>query len=146
MTWIKEIVIGMVEVYGTRDVYKLVDKLDITLIKKYLRGTKGRFFRDMFENEYIFVSNNLSYEEEKIIIAHELGHLILHTNLSTSHYSSNKHLVKNKLEVQADKFAAELLIPDDVDFSGYDNLTTKQLSCHLKVPEEFIKLKYKDVI
>lgn len=147
MTWIKEIVEGMIEVYETRNVYELIDKLEIMLIRKQLPGNKkGRFFRDLFENEFIFISNDLSIEEERIVIAHELGHLILHTHLSTSYYTSNRFLVKNKLEIQANKFAAELLIPDDIDFSGYDNLTIEQLSCHLKVSEELVKLKYKDVI
>lgn len=144
MEWIKKIVEGMIETCGTRDVYELVDKLEITVIKKTLSGKKGRFLRDIFNNEYIYVSNELSVEEEKIVIAHELGHLILHTSLLTSHYTENNLLVKDKLEVQANKFAAELLIPDDVEI--YEGMTTKELACYLKIPEELVKLKYKDVI
>ena len=142
MTWIKEIVEGMIEVYETRDVYELIDILEIMLIRKKLPGNKkGRFFRDIFKNEFIFISDDLSIEEEKIVIAHELGHLILHTNLSTSYYTSNNLQVKSKLEVQANKFAAELLIPDDVEI--YEGMTTKELACYLKVSEELVKLKFR---
>lgn len=142
MTWIKEIVRGMIEVYKTRDVYELIDGLEITLIKKQLpRNKKGRFFRDLFGNEFIFISDDLSPDEEKIVLAHELGHLILHTHLSTSYYSENHLQVKSKIEIQANKFAAELLIPDNVEI--YEGMTTKQLACYLKVSEELVKLKFR---
>lgn len=146
MQWIKNMVIGLTEVYETRNVYDLLDSLDITLIKKPLiNKEKGRFLRDIFANEYIYVSDELSDEEEKTVIAHELGHLVLHTNLSTSYYTENDLINKDKLEFEANKFAAELLIPDDIDFSGYENLTINELSCYLESPEELIELKYKDV-
>jgi len=145
MKWIVEIVNGLIEVYKTRNVYELLDLLEITLIKKKLiNDEKGRFLRDMFGNETIFISNELANEEERIVIAHELGHLILHTHLSTSYYTENQLINKNKLEVEANKFAAELLIPDDVNIYEYE--TIQQLACYLEVPEELVRLKYKDVI
>lgn len=141
MTWIKEIVMGLLEVYKTKNIYELLNQLEIILIKKHLpEGKKGRFFRDIFGNEYIYVSNELSDEEERIVIAHELGHLILHTHLNTSYYTDNHLLIKNKYEIQANKFAAELLITDDLDISEYE--TMKELSCNLKVTEELIRLKF----
>ncbi|WP_427340555.1 ImmA/IrrE family metallo-endopeptidase [Caloranaerobacter sp. DY30410] len=141
MTWIKDIVNGLIELYQTRNVYELLDALEIMLIKKELpSGEKGRFFRDIFNNEFIFISNNLTIEEEKIVIAHELGHLILHTNLSTSYYNDNHLLVKDKIEIEANKFAAELLIPDDIKIC--EGTTIQQLACYLGVTEELIKLKF----
>lgn len=128
--------------YSTRDVYELLNNLEVTLIRKELfKNEKGRFFRDMFGNETIFISNNLSEEEEKIVIAHELGHLILHTDLNTSFYTENHLINKNKLEMEANKFAAELLIPDDVEI--YEDETISHLACRLNVSEELIKLKFR---
>lgn len=145
MNWIIEIVNGLIEVYRTRNVYKLLNLLEISLIRKQLpKNKKGRFLRDMLGNEIIFISNDLANEEEKMVIAHELGHLILHTHLSTSYYTENILLNRDKLEIQANKFAAELLIPDDVDIS--EGETVQQLACRLEVSEDLIKLKFKDVI
>lgn len=142
MIWIKQIVNGLIEMYSTRDVYELLNNLEVTLIRKELfKNEKGRFFRDMFGNETIFISNNLSEEEEKIVIAHELGHLILHTDLNTSFYTENHLINKNKLEMEANKFAAELLIPDDVEI--YEDETISHLACRLNVSEELIKLKFR---
>ncbi|MEY8416712.1 ImmA/IrrE family metallo-endopeptidase [Tissierella praeacuta] len=144
MTWIKEIIEGLIEVYGTRDIYKLLELLEVSLIRKEFKTKiKGRFLRNIFDDEFIFVSNKLSEKEEKIVISHELGHLILHTDLSTSYYTENHLLIKNKYEIEANKFAAELLIPDDIDFSIYDSLTAKQLGCLLEVPEELVELKFR---
>lgn len=144
MIWIKQIVDGLIEMYGTRDVYELLNYLEVTLIRKKLfKNEKGRFFRDMFGNETIFISNNLSEEEEKIVIAHELGHLILHTDLNTSFYTENHLINKNKLEIEANKFAAELLIEDNVNIYEFENINIAEYE--LKVPEELIKLKFKHV-
>ncbi len=143
MNWIKEIVEGLIEIYDTRNVYEIIEFLGINLIRKPLgKGIKGRFFRDMFENEYIYVSNSIVEEEEKVVIAHELGHAILHINLTSSYYTENHLLNKDKLEYQANKFAAELLIPDDIDLSIYDCITIQQLSSLLGVSEKLINLKF----
>lgn len=145
MIWIKDIVNGLVEMYGTRDVYELLDNLEVTLIRKKLfKNEKGSFYRDIFGNEIIFISDDLSDEEEKIVIAHELGHLILHTHLSTSYYTENQLFNKNKLEFEANKFAAELLISDDINIHEYE--TIHQLACCLGVSEELVKLKFKEVM
>lgn len=134
---------GLLEIYETRNVYELIDHLDINLIRKELhKGIKGRFIRDLFGNEYIYLSNTLSDEEEKIVIAHELGHAILHPHLITSYYTENHLLNKNQIEYQANKFAAELLIPDDLDLSTYDSITSKELGCILGVSERLVELKF----
>lgn len=147
MTWIKDIVQGLIEIYGTGNVYELISALNIKLIKKELKpGIKGRFFRDVFGNEYIYISNKLSDEEEKIVIAHELGHAILHPDLISSYYTENHLLNKDQIEYQANEFAAELLISENIDFSTYDSITTKELSILLEVSEELIKIKYKDIL
>ncbi len=146
MAKIKQIVEGLIEIYKTRDVYELVDLLDITLIKKDLpKGMKGKFFRDIFDNEFIFISNELCPQEERQVIAHELGHAILHVDLTISYYTENHLQVKNKFEIEANKFAAELLIPDDLDLdlSIYDSMTKKELSCILGVSERLIELKFR---
>lgn len=140
MDWIREIVEGLIEIYETRNVYELLDVLEITLIKKELPpGKKGRFFRDMYGNESIFIADNLDPVEEKCIIAHELGHAILHVDISTHYYSENELLVKSKLEIQANYFASELLIEDEL--TKYKDLTIKELSYVLEATEELIIVK-----
>lgn len=140
MNWIKEIVEGLIELYQSRNVYELIDALEINLIKKELpQGKKGCFFRDSYGNETIFVSNDLDLVEEKCVIAHELAHAILHVDVSTHFYSDNDLLVKSKLEIQANYFASELLIEHEL--MQYKDLTIKELSYILEVTEELILVK-----
>lgn len=140
MDWIKEIVAGLTELYETRNVYELLDLLDITLIKKELpKDKKGRFFRDLFGNETIYIADNLNWVEEKCVIAHELGHAILHTEISTHYYTDNELLVKNKLEIQANYFASELLIKEDI--TQYKDLTLREISYILEATEELVSIK-----
>ena len=89
----------------------------------------------------LFFISNIYQKRRKIVIAHELGHLILHTDLNTSFYTENHLLSKGRIETQADKFAAELLIPDDVEI--HEDITIQQLACYLGVPEELVKLKFR---
>lgn len=142
--WIKEMVEGIIEEFQTRDVFEIIKALDITLVRQPLsKNKKGRFFRDSYGNEIITLSNNLNEYEEIAIAAHELGHAILHTNPNTSYYTTDL-VPMCKIELQANKFAAELLIPDKeiLNFSSYNNITIDDLSCIYRVPKEYIKLKF----
>lgn len=141
--WIKTMVDGIIEEFQTRDIFHIVESLNIPIIKKDMKNKKGKFMRTMYGDEFIFIHEDLNEYEAKVIIAHELGHALLHTDLNTEYYT--KTLVsKNKLELQANKFAAELLIPDKIDLNLdiNDTLSISDLSRLLKVPEEFIKLKF----
>lgn len=143
MEWLKNIVNGLIETYGTKNVYELISSLGITLIKKDLNNNeKARFFRDAWGNEYIYISSNLDEFEEKYILAHELGHAILHTHISSEYYYSS-FVSKDKLEYQANKFAAELLInEEELDMPELKNMTINQLACYLGLPKELIEYKF----
>lgn len=79
----------------------------------------------------------------KCISVHELRHSLLHTDLSVSFFIENTLQVKNSFEIQADKFATELLLEDlDLDNHLYEEMSADQLSSLLCVPKKLIKYKY----
>lgn len=143
MKWIREVVDGLVETYESDNVYELIDFLDINVVKKKMSGDKkGRFLRNDFGDEFIFISDDLTESEERIVLSHELGHLILHTELSISFYSSSL-VSHNKLEIQANKFAAYLLIDDAALHKvEYENFTLEQIAIAENVPVDLLKLKF----
>lgn len=144
MDWIKNVVKGLIEVYGTDNIYDLIDCLNITIIRKSMpENIKGKFLRNDFGDEFIFIDSSLERENEKFILSHELGHAILHTELSVSYYTHNQLQIKSKYEIQADKFAAELLIPDNLESCEIENMTIEQLSCYFGVPKELIEYKFR---
>ena len=139
---IVNIVNGLLEKYRTADPFELCDNLNIKILRNYLGPEiKGFFQRTPNNYEILHLNTELIPEEEKYICAHELGHAILHTDLSLQFFIENRLQVKNRYEIQADKFAAGLLL-NDIDLSIIKDTTIEQLSCYYKVPINLIKYKF----
>ncbi|MCY1464342.1 hypothetical protein D9M71_823550 [compost metagenome] len=51
----------------------------------------------------------------------------------------------DKIEREANRFAAELLIPDEDLFKSYDQMTIYDIASIHQVPVELVKLKYKEL-
>lgn len=65
-------------------------------------------------HRYIFLNEDLPPHEQKLVMAHELGHAILHRK-ENCYFIRNKTLLLNsKNEIEANKFAIELLLPDEI--------------------------------
>ncbi|NBI07943.1 ImmA/IrrE family metallo-endopeptidase [Senegalia massiliensis] len=87
--------------------------------------------RNYFDEEIVFARDDLEYQYEKLILAHELVHALLHTKTYQAAY--NKDLInKGKLEKQADYFALRLL-QIEIDSIGS---TIEQIASSLYVTEE----------
>ncbi|MBX4264077.1 hypothetical protein KTC95_13530 [Clostridium estertheticum] len=61
--------------------------------------------------------------------------------MSISYLIENPLQVKNKFEIQADKFAAEILINYEIKDQGYGQLDIEQISSLICVPTQLIKYK-----
>lgn len=147
MQWIRDIVTGLVETYGTRDIYELLDYLEVTVIRKNFVNpdVKARLYKDPFENYYIYLSYDLDENTKKYILCHELGHILLHT-LSCEYYYSSK-VNKGKLEYQADYFASLLLLDvNNFEQCYLENLSVDQLSSYFEIPKELLQYSLEKVI
>ena len=72
-------------------------------------------------NRVIFINANLSEQMQRMVCAHELGHLLLHrASYGEEAWVLNHELfdMKDELEYEANVFAANLLI-DDEEMIGY---------------------------
>ncbi len=75
-----------------------------------------------------------------MVMAHELGHATLHRK-NNCYFIKNKTLLLNsRPEREANLFAAELLIPDEIISENY-NYTVSQLSRLLGYDEKLIELR-----
>ncbi|MEF9951189.1 MAG: ImmA/IrrE family metallo-endopeptidase, partial [Clostridium sp.] len=64
--------------YGTRNPLTLAQELGIHIrYKEYTDDTKGYFVK-LLRNKFIIVNSNLSTYDQHVVIAHELGHALLH--------------------------------------------------------------------
>ena len=136
---IRRIVAYYIKLYNTRDPFKLADYLNIEVQEGNLGDLSGCYMY-LKKHRCIFLNHNLDYAESKMVMAHELGHAIMHTRTNCCFMASKTLLLTSKVEIQANKFAAELLISDECirDNAGY---TINQLSRLSGVHEELVKLK-----
>lgn len=133
--------VGLVEVYKTNNVFELCDCLGISIIQKKLENRSSLFYRAIYGDEYIIIDCSVSHQEKKALIAHELGHAILHVDFDATFYNS-KLTNKSKLERQANIFAAELLTLDVDEFDLLcEGLTYKEIAANLEVSETLLKYK-----
>ena len=72
--------------------------------------------------------------------AHELGHMILHKESNALFMDSRTHLNVDSYEIEANKFAMELLVSDEI-LEENREFTIEQLSRMLGYHEKLIKLR-----
>ena len=129
--------------FKTRNPFEIADSLGIL----YHIGDIGCSGCYMFlkNHRYIFLNQNLSELEMLLVMAHELGHAILHRK-ENCYFIKNKTLLLNsKNEIEANLFAAELLIPDEIILENRD-YTTEQLSRLLGYEQALVELKVKHLV
>jgi Zn-dependent peptidase ImmA (M78 family) len=78
-------------------------------------------------HRYIFLNENLEESERRMVMAHELGHAILHRKENCYFIRNKTLLLTSKLEAEANIFAAELLIPDSLILEN-PGMTKSQLA------------------
>lgn len=135
----------IVKKYGTNDPFKLADYLGAVTITGPIRdkNTRGCYYYYK-RGGVICISESLSEEEARMVCAHELGHFILHRKVNSVLLKNTTFQNMNRYEIEANRFAAYLLIPKNelTEYSEY-GYTLKQLACIFKVSEEFMELRLK---
>lgn len=139
---IKERVSIIKKMYNTDNLFDLVDFLNIELIEMDLGSSTSGMYRYIKRNKFIFLNNNLDYNQKKIVLAHEIGHAILHSNLNCFFLEKKTLYIKNKFEIEANKFAVELLV-DDKDLENLKSYTLEQMSAILNIPADLLIYKFK---
>lgn len=113
LSWIDQYVDGVKEYCSSNDIYEIYNTLNIEIKKidkddPILKGNEAVYIRNYFGIEVVFIKDNLPYQYEKFVLAHELGHAILHIEIITAAYNSQL-INQGKLERQANCFALKLL-------------------------------------
>ena len=124
--------------YGTRDPYKLCKRLKINIIYMDLGEIKG-IYKKVVTNKFIVINENLDKFCQKVVLAHELGHAILHHSKEIQALKDYDLFPRytNKIEVEANTFAAELLIDNIFDNDEY----IENPSIHIRILEQLKELK-----
>ena len=136
---IKKIALHLIKKYNTQNPFKIADALKI----EYIIGPMGHYsgcYLYLKKHRCIFLNDELSENEKSFVMAHELGHAILHR-------TENCYFIRNKtflstawIEREANTFAAELLIPDSLIYEN-PGFTKKQLARLVGYNEKIMDFK-----
>lgn len=137
--WIKEKVNQLKKKYKTDCPYELASCLKVRVRYHDLHREINGFYKYERRNQYIVINDNLDLSLQRVVCAHELGHAVLHPRTNTPFMKKNTLLSTSKIEREANRFAAELLISDN-DLYEYESL--QHIASIHNVPIELLRLKY----
>ena len=99
-----------VNMAGSRDPFNAATLIGVSVNYKDLGNLRGAYLSSM-PMPVIIINENIDSQMKKIVCAHELGHHILHQNISHSCTENSFNGRKTgTLEMEANIFAAEFLI------------------------------------
>ena len=121
--------------YGTCNPASILKSMGVTIKEENaFESLKGYCFMSC-RIIYVVINDSLSYSEKQMVLAHELGHILLHKkNLKIAPMKETSlGCHKDTTEREANLFAAELLIVDEEIKYGDIN--------DIPYPDEFINFK-----
>lgn len=132
---------NLTDQYFSRDPFELADLLGIFVRRKNLGSLQGLYFFAE-ERAFIIINEGLCEEKQRMICAHELGHHIMHRDLSETVFSETALFdLSGKPEIEANLFAAELLLSDEEILSAGEGQDFYGLASLLNVYPEFLLFK-----
>ncbi len=141
---LKDTILRLTKKYNTSDPFEIADALNLSVYFEEL-GTINGYYNKPLRMKQIHINQNLNEQNAKFTCAHELGHAILHPNASTPFLRSKTFLSVDKLEIEANSFAVNLLIPDETIIEIIDNrnCTLEYMSRVLGYNQKLIELRMK---
>lgn len=88
----------------------------------------------------VFLNEDLEENEMRLVMAHELAHSIMHRKENCYFIRNKTLLLTSKIEIEANTFAAELLIPDELIFEN-PGVPIDQIARIAGYCEEIMKFK-----
>ena len=131
----------LINKYKTNNPQEIAQELGIIILFEPLGEING-YYNTAFRQKFIHINNTLVEAKQKFTIAHELGHALLHPKANTPFLRDNTLFSINKLEIEANKFAVDLLITDEA-IAEVKHLTLDQMANYFGINKNLIKLRLK---
>ncbi|PHD50377.1 hypothetical protein COF67_10130 [Bacillus toyonensis] len=138
---IKEYVLKIVKKHDTTNPFEIAKRKSIIVLFEDLGNTLG-FYNTYKRFKFIHINNRIDETTQRFVCAHELGHALLHPKANTP-FLRNKTLYSvDRLEIEANTFAVELLLTDEM-ISAYEDthLSLQEVAEIYGVPGGFSCLK-----
>lgn len=139
----KETVSALVRKHKSRNPFEIIAGMNAFIVYAPLHDVRG-FYQYFQRNNIIYIDENLSEEEQMFVCAHELGHMLLHRKSNCIYMDTHTNFNTSKYEKEANLFAIELLLPDEIILEHRGH-STEQLSRLLGYDKRLIELKMKNM-
>lgn len=117
----RQVAIDTIKKYQTRNPFDIIMGMkNVILVSAPLSDIRG-FYQYFKRNYIIYIDENLSEHEKVFVCAHELGHVLIHPKANHIYMDAITNFNTDKFEIEANKFALELLISDEevLEYSTY---------------------------
>lgn len=138
---VRDTVTMLVKKHKTRNPFEIIKGMNVIVLFVPLVDVRG-FYQYFQRNNIIYINENLSESEKLFVCAHELGHMLMHKKANCLYMDTHTNFNTNKYEIEANKFALELLLPD-AELHQYQELTLEQLSRMFGYSKSLIELRLK---
>lgn len=138
---IKDYVINIAKKHETTNPFKIARQKDIIVLFENLGNTLG-FYSTYKRFKFIHINNEIDEITQRFVCAHELGHAVLHPKSNTPFLRNQTFFSVDRLEVEANTFAVELLLTDEsIDTYKDTNLSIQEIAEIHGIPKGFACLK-----
>ena len=139
---IEQLAENLIRRFRSDDPFVIAEAKNIIILYEPL-GTIRGYYGSSYRFRVIHINQDMEPWEKRFTCAHELGHALLHPNVNTPFLRENTFLSINKLEREANLFAACLLCPLE-KLEEYREYTVSQIASLTGVREELIRLRVGD--
>ncbi|HEE9030852.1 ImmA/IrrE family metallo-endopeptidase [Bacillus cereus] len=138
---IKDYVLKIVKKHGTTNPFEIAKRKNIIVLFEDLGNTLG-FYNTYKRFKFIHINNRIDETIQRFVCAHELGHAVLHPKANTPFLRNQTFFSVDRLEIEANTFAVELLLTDEMICAYEDTrLSIQEVSEIHGVPGGFALLK-----
>lgn len=141
---IKPIVACYKRKYQTSNPFEIAKALKIEIQIGDI-GSRSGCYMYLKRHKCIWLNENLNPHERNFVMAHELGHAVMHPYENCYFIKHKTLLLNSKNEIEANKFAVEFLISDDAvqEFAIERKYNIDMLSRLWGYEKELIQLRLK---
>ncbi|PEQ82004.1 ImmA/IrrE family metallo-endopeptidase [Bacillus cereus] len=130
----------IIKKHGTTNPFEIAKRKDIIVLFEYLGNTLD-FYNTYKRFKFIHINNRINENIQHFVCAHELGHAVLHPKANTPFLRNQTFFSVDRLEIEANTFAVELLLTDEM-ISAYKDtrLSIQEIAEAHGIPGGFARL------
>lgn len=139
---------NLIEKYKTRNPRKILEQRGVVVMPFKGETKLLGMYTILLDTRFIFYNPSIAEEMKNMVLAHELGHDVLHQEEAQNKriYEFEIFNIENKLETEANLFASHLLLDEkEIEYLAKQDYTYDQISSILNVNVNLLLFKISEI-